>query len=351
MFRRAHARSDPPATRHVLQTSKFNFPTNPGDLCELEEFTEAFVQKRMELNLSQKMVARSLKQLYGINRSATFISRIERLDIGLSHYLSVYPVLLQWLKGTEDPETCEAIIRTALGGQPTDSSTPVHSQRKMVARSLKQLYGINRSATFISRIERLDIGLSHYLSVYPVLLQWLKGTEDPETCEAIIRTALGGQPTDSSTPVHSQRTRRLGLRIRLASYLRATSAHHLAPTSSGISKSIFKPRRPVYLAAFNVRTLKRAVQQAAVALTLDSLGFDVCCVSETRIQDTSTVTELTAPSVSTRFQIRISGDPEATAARCAGVGIVPSHRAKVSLIDWVPVDSHLFAFRLATSVD
>ena len=124
----------------------------------------------------------------------------------------------------------------------------------------------------------------------------------------------------------------------------------MAPTSSGISKSLFKPRHSVYLAAFNVRTLKQAGQQAALALTLDSLGIDVCCVSETRIQDASTVIELTAPSVSTRFRLRTSGDPEAAAAGCAGVGIVLSHRAEVSLLDWIPVDSRLCAVRLATSV-
>ncbi|GAA48171.1 craniofacial development protein 2 [Clonorchis sinensis] len=98
----------------------------------------------------------------------------------------------------------------------------------------------------------------------------------------------------------------------------------MAPTSSGISKSIFKPRHPVYLAAFNVRTLKQAGQQAAPALTLDSPGIDVCCVSETRIQDASTVIELTALSVSTRFRLRYSGDPEAAAAGCAGVGTIVS---------------------------
>ena len=49
------------------------------------------------------------------------------------------------------------------------------------------------------------------------------------------------------------------------------------------------------MATFNVRTLKQAGQQAALALTLDSLGIDVCCISETRIQDASIVTELTVP--------------------------------------------------------
>ncbi|KER22905.1 hypothetical protein T265_09109 [Opisthorchis viverrini] len=72
-----------------------------------------------------------------------------------------------------------------------------------------------------------------------------------------------------------------------ASALRTTYARHMAPTSPGIPESIFKPRHPVYLAAFHVCTLKQAGQQAALALTLDSLGIDVCCASETRIQNTS----------------------------------------------------------------
>ncbi|KER27374.1 hypothetical protein T265_13809, partial [Opisthorchis viverrini] len=55
-----------------------------------------------------------------------------------------------------------------------------------------------------------------------------------------------------------------------ASVLQATSARHPAPTSSDISKSNFKVRRPVYLVAFNVRTLKQARQQAATALTYGS---------------------------------------------------------------------------------
>ena len=41
------------------------------------------------------------------------------------------------------------------------------------------------------------------------------------------------------------------------------------------------------MTAFNVHTLKQARQQVAVVLTLDSLDIDVCCVSETHIQDAS----------------------------------------------------------------
>ena len=113
---------------------------------------------------------------------------------------------------------------------------------------------------------------------------------------------------------------------------------------------LFKPRRPVYLSAFNVRTLKQAGQQAALARSLDSLGVDICCVSETRIQDSSTIMELTAPALSSRFRLRTSGDTEAAAAGYAGVGIVLSDRAERALRDWIPVNSRLCAVRLATSV-
>ncbi|GAA49642.1 hypothetical protein CLF_103345, partial [Clonorchis sinensis] len=66
----------------------------------------------------------------------------------------------------------------------------------------------------------------------------------------------------------------------------------------------------------------------------------------------SRVTLLAAYSraVSTRFRLRTSGDPEAAVAGCAEAGIVLSHRAEVSLLDWIPVDSCLCAVRLATSV-
>ncbi|GAA48940.1 metastasis-associated protein MTA3 [Clonorchis sinensis] len=89
----------------------------------------------------------------------------------------------------------------------------------------------------------------------------------------------------------------------------------------------------------NVRTLKQTEQQAALALTLDSLCIDVCSVSETGIQDASAVVELTAPSLSTRFRTRSSGDLEATAAKCARVGAYLSHRVEGSLLGWTPVGS------------
>ncbi|GAA51107.1 hypothetical protein CLF_105593 [Clonorchis sinensis] len=121
--------------------------------------------------------------------------------------------------------------------------------------------------------------------------------------------------------------------------LQVTSVRHAALTYSDISKSIFKTRRPVYLDAFNVRTLKQAGQQAALVLTLDSIG----CASETRTQDASTVVELTALPASTRFGLRTSEVPDTAAAGCTGVGIGLRHWAEGPLLDWVAVDSRLCA--------
>ncbi|KER21854.1 hypothetical protein T265_09919 [Opisthorchis viverrini] len=65
----------------------------------------------------------------------------------------------------------------------------------------------------------------------------------------------------------------------------------------------------------------------------------------TRIHDANTVVELTASSLSTRFPLRTSDEPEAAAAGL--VGIVLSSRAEESFLDWIHVDSHLCAVRQA----
>ncbi|GAA57043.1 polyprotein [Clonorchis sinensis] len=119
---------------------------------------------------------------------------------------------------------------------------------------------------------------------------------------AATLTSVTGLPRNRSPEL------RTGDSVRLASVLRSASARHIAPTSSGISKSLFKPGHSVCLAAFDVRALKQAKPQAALSLILDSLDIDVCCVSETRIKDANTVIELTAPSVSTRSRLRTADD-------------------------------------------
>ena len=114
--------------------------------------------------------------------------------------------------------------------------------------------------------------------------------------------------------------------------------------------ALLRPRCPFKLATFNVRTLMRIGQQAGLARTLQSLAIDVCCIQETRIQDSSSIIRLTPPSdPSVKFHLRLSGDSEAATSGLAGVGVALSDRAEAALLDWIPVDSRLCAVRLRGS--
>ncbi|GAA49563.1 USP6 N-terminal-like protein [Clonorchis sinensis] len=88
----------------------------------------------------------------------------------------------------------------------------------------------------------------------------------------VVRTGPSDRNNDtrlaSSVNPNEERVR-TGDSLRPASVIKAISGRHLAPTSSGISKSLFKPRCPIYLATFNVRTLKQVGQRADIALTVD----------------------------------------------------------------------------------
>jgi hypothetical protein len=125
------------------------------------------------------------------------------------------------------------------------------------------------------------------------------------------------------------------------------------PTAQTVNpehSAFLRPRVPFKLAAFNVRTLARVGQQAALSRTLETLAIDICCLSETRIQDSSSVIRLTSPANSERtFHLRLSGDTEAMASGQAGVGIALSERAEAALLDWIPIDSRLCAVRLEGS--
>ena len=81
----------------------------------------------------------------------------------------------------------------------------------------------------------------------------------------------------------------------------------------------------------------------------------MCCVSETRIQDPISVIHLKPlranPTIS-KFTLRVSGDPAATARELYGIGVgvalIP--RAERALLDWTSVNSRLCAVRLADSI-
>ncbi|VDP01928.1 unnamed protein product, partial [Schistosoma mattheei] len=110
-----------------------------------------------------------------------------------------------------------------------------------------------------------------------------------------------------------------------------------------------KPRSKLHIGAFNVRTLCQIGQQASLARTLESHTIDVCCVSETRIQDPSVVIHLTSPRQDeepARYTLRVSGDAMASSRELAGVGIALSMRAEQALLEWIHVNSRLCAVRL-----
>ena len=93
--------------------------------------------------------------------------------------------------------------------------------------------------------------------------------------------------------------------------------NRLTPNSNSLPQSVksqpaqeklggyVKPRHPVNIGAFNVRTLMQIGQQASLAMTLASLSVDICCISETRIQDPSTVLRLTCPTTQRTFSVRL----------------------------------------------
>ena len=96
---------------------------------------------------------------------------------------------------------------------------------------------------------------------------------------------------------------------------------------------LVKPRKLINIGAFNVRTLAKIGQQASLAITLDTLRVDICCVSETRIQDFSTVVHLSCPNSTEKFFLHLSGDDTAAAVGSAGVGIALSNRTEMVLLD------------------
>ena len=129
-------------------------------------------------------------------------------------------------------------------------------------------------------------------------------------------------------------------------------SNSLSPKTSK-NNHLIKSKDLLFVAAFNVRTLCQIGQQASLAQTLLSLNIDVCCVSETRIQDPTSILRLVPPRSNHRFShftLRVSGDSAASARGVYGVGIALSPRAEQALLDWIPISSRLCAVRLGLSM-
>ncbi|RTG88280.1 uncharacterized protein DC041_0005854 [Schistosoma bovis] len=71
-------------------------------------------------------------------------------------------------------------------------------------------------------------------------------------------------------------------------------------STRNVIPGLLKPRSKLHVGAFNVRTLCQIIKQASLARTLESRAINVCGVSETRIQDPSSVIHLTSPYRDTR---------------------------------------------------
>ncbi|GAA56375.1 hypothetical protein CLF_110748, partial [Clonorchis sinensis] len=63
-----------------------------------------------------------------------------------------------------------------------------------------------------------------------------------------------------------------------------------------------------------------------------------------KIKYANTVVGSTIPSLSNRFRLRNSGDPNAAAKGCAGVCIVLIYRVKRPVLDWIPIDGRPLRF-------
>ncbi|CAH8544383.1 unnamed protein product [Dicrocoelium dendriticum] len=88
-------------------------------------------------------------------------------------------------------------------------------------------------------------------------------------------------------------------------------------------------------------------RQACLARTLETLSVDICCLSETRLQDATTIITTNSPANSdVKYHLRLPGDPEDAAAGQAGVGVALSDRAEAALLNWIPVKIRLCAVRL-----
>lgn len=76
---------------------------------------------------------------------------------------------------------------------------------------------------------------------------------------------------------------------------------------------------------------------------MGSPPIDIGCDSGTRIQVSNSVVQVTAPNVSSRYFLGISGDGAPQAVGQHGVEIILSGKVKAAFLNWFPVSSHLCA--------
>lgn len=107
------------------------------------------------------------------------------------------------------------------------------------------------------------------------------------------------------------------------------------------------PYQPLVLGSFDVLILMHAGQHTYLALTRDSLTFDICSVSKMQIQDSRSAIQLTVPNDSSKFFLCTSGDRATPPASHRGIGIIPSGKVEMAIFNWIPANGHLCTLRLS----
>lgn len=93
----------------------------------------------------------------------------------------------------------------------------------------------------------------------------------------------------------------------------SSATAQMSPYPLSLSDAILRPGRPFKLATFNMWTPMGIGKKTCLACTLETLDIDVCCIRDTRIQDSISVIRLTSSSNPlVKFYLLLSGDVEFT---------------------------------------
>ncbi|THD18641.1 hypothetical protein D915_010686, partial [Fasciola hepatica] len=89
----------------------------------------------------------------------------------------------------------------------------------------------------------------------------------------------------------------------------------------------------------------QAGHYTCLTFTIDSWSIAACCLSETRIQDSSSVIQLAAAGISSWYFLCTSGDEENRAVCQCGVGIVLTDKTEAARFGLDPGERSFIWFR------
>ncbi|CAH8528613.1 unnamed protein product [Schistosoma mattheei] len=102
----------------------------------------------------------------------------------------------------------------------------------------------------------------------------------------------------------------------------------MLPPNTNTKPVFLIPHIPFRLASFNVHALMQIGQQIGLVTSLEDLDIDICCLSETHIQNSSEVLQIRSRSIASKsmFHLRLSGNPM-TSSGFVNVGVALGTRA------------------------